>query len=132
MATYRGTSDNYAVGSTPPEITWTVVTGDTAAFKAYVTDENLNPLVISEWTIEMDIARKNASGGYDIILELYPEATATDGPGQFTVSLTEAQSRILRTNDAFDIQMTKPSVVWTIAKGKMVMVQDVTNATDPS
>ena len=39
MATFRNqTTDSYALGSTPPEIRWTVVRGDSAAFRVYVTD----------------------------------------------------------------------------------------------
>ena len=115
--------DFFALGSPPPQLEWTVVTGDTAAFRAYVTDENRNPLNIPDWTIEMDIVRPSTGS---LILELFPEATLEDGPGQFTVSLTSEQSDLLQTGDVFDIQMTQPDVVWTIARGAMKMIQDIT------
>jgi hypothetical protein len=30
--------DSFSIGSKPPTVTWTVVKGDTAAFRVYVTD----------------------------------------------------------------------------------------------
>ena len=44
MAQYRGYgSQSYAVGYEPPTVTWTVVKGDTASFRVYVTDNDKNP-----------------------------------------------------------------------------------------
>ena len=86
MAQYRGYgSQSYAVGYEPPTVTWTVVKGDTASFRVYVTDNDKNPLTIGDWTIEMDIVPPNTSVP---VVTLYPDATGDDGPGEFTVSLT--------------------------------------------
>ncbi len=121
MATYRN-SGAFSIGS-PPQITWTVVRGDTAAFRVYVTDNNRVPLNISEWTIAMDIYRPSTD---DVILELSPIATLDDGEGEFTVSLEAAESEILETDDIFDIQLSDGDRVWTIAAGKMIIIEDVT------
>jgi hypothetical protein len=56
MATYRGQgSDSFSIGAAPPTVLWTVVRGDTAAFRVYVTDENRQPLTIMsglfQWTL---------------------------------------------------------------------------------
>ena len=126
MAQYRGYgSQSYAVGYEPPTVTWTVVKGDTASFRVYVTDNDKNPLTISDWTIEMDIVPPNTSVP---VVTLYPEATEEDGPGEFTVSLTAADSALLSTGDRFDIQMssTSPVSVWTVAQGTMTMIDSVT------
>jgi hypothetical protein len=132
MATGRsaGTS-SYNVGSAPPEIVWTVVRGDTASFKAYVTTDELEPLFIPDWTIEMDIKR-----GDLVVATLYPTAipdnttpSPTDKiPGEFLVSLTATQCDLLRTGDVFDIQMTNTTLnqVWTVAQGSFVIIQDIT------
>ena len=126
MAQYRGYgSQSYAVGYEPPTVTWTVVKGDTASFRVYVTDNDKNPLTISDWTIEMDIVPPNTSVP---VVTLYPDATGDDGPGEFTVSLTAADSALLSTGDRFDIQMssTSPVSVWTVAQGTMTMIDSVT------
>lgn len=122
MAQYRGYADSFSVGYEPPTVTWTVVKGDTASFRVYVTDNNKNPLTIADWTIEMDIVRNGV-----VIVSLSPGATPDDGPGEFTVSLTSAESEDLETGDIFDIQMSDPSSVWTVAKGSMVMIDSVTD-----
>jgi hypothetical protein len=111
----------FYLGSIPPQIVWTVVRADTASFKVYVTDDAKEPLNISDWSIKMDIERN----GTDIVV-LYPEADPDDGPGEFTVSLTAEQSEMLETDDVFDIQLTDPTRVWTVAQGKMNIIEDVT------
>jgi hypothetical protein len=54
---------------------------------------------------------------------------------EFLVQLTSEQSDLLQTNDIFDIQMTNTSSdpnsvgyeqVWTVAKGYVVVIEDVT------
>lgn len=121
MAQYREYAQSFAVGYAPPTVSWTVVKGDTASFRVYVTDNNRNPLNIPDWTIAMDIVRNEI-----VIVSLTPEATADDGPGQFTVSLTSEESALLQTGDIFDIQMSDANNVWTVAKGSMVMIDSVT------
>ena len=115
-------SNSYAVGNVPPEIVWTVVRGDTASFRVYVTDDAKDPLIISEWNIAMDINRNNST-----IVSLVPEATISDLPGEFTVFLNSDQSELLQTGDIFDIQMTDDTRVWTVARGSMVIIEDVTD-----
>ncbi len=115
-------SNTYAVGNVPPEIVWTVVRGDTASFRVYVTDDAKDPLLISEWTIAMDINRVNTT-----IVSLSPDATVSDNAGEFTVFLDSDQSELLQTGDIFDIQMSDDTRVWTVAKGSMVIIEDVTD-----
>jgi hypothetical protein len=115
-------SNTYAVGNVPPEIVWTVVRGDTASFRVYVTDDVKAPLLISDWTIAMDINRNSST-----IVALTPEATDSDNEGEFTVFLESDQSEILQTGDIFDIQMSDDSRVWTVARGSMVIIEDVTD-----
>ena len=62
MATYRGQgTDSFSIGSAPPNVLWTLVRGDTAAFRVYVTDDNKDPLVIEDWTIAMEVKRPNTT-----------------------------------------------------------------------
>jgi hypothetical protein len=136
MATYRGQgSDNYSIGATPPYVSWTVVRGDTASFRVYVTDDNKDPLTIADWTIQMQVKRPSApvtpgaiTDNATLILNITPVADPDDGPGEFTVSLTAEQSGILQTNDIFDIELSLPQneIVWTVAQGKMIILEDVT------
>jgi hypothetical protein len=114
----------YNVGNEPPDVVWTVVRGDTASFKVYVTDDEKQPLTIDDWTIEMDINRSGST-----IVALTPSADEDDEPGEFTVHITAAQSELLNTNDIFDIQLSLPQdeKVWTVAKGKMLIIEDVTD-----
>ena len=124
----------YSVGNKPPMVTWTVVRGDTAAFKAYVTDDAKQPLNIADWSISMKIKRPNSLGkeviitdDSTLILTLTPAAEINELPGYFTVSLTDSESFILQTGDIFDIQLTQPGRVWTVAQGSMIILEDVTD-----
>jgi hypothetical protein len=119
MTTTR--QSGYSVGNVPPEVTWTVVRGDTASFRVYVTDDNKIALNIENWTVKMDIRREGS-----LIVSLSPEATALDGDGEFTVYVDSDESELLETGDIFDIQLSDPTRVWTVAKGSMVIIEDVT------
>jgi len=128
MTTFRNqTTDSYSLGSTPPEIRWTIVRGDSAAFRVYVTDDERNPLLMEDWQVDMDIYRPSTD---DVILSLEPQPIEfQDSEGSFTVSLTSVQSEILETGDVFDIQLTEldsGTRVWTVAKGSMVVIEDIT------
>jgi hypothetical protein len=125
MAQYRGYAQSFTVGYEPPTVTWTVVKGDTASFRVYVTDNDRNPLDIDEWSIAMDIVPPNTSAP---VVQLAPGPTVDDGPGEFTVALTPQESDLLETGDRFDIQLstTSPVSVWTVAQGTMVMIETVT------
>jgi hypothetical protein len=134
MATFRDQSlSSYSIGSAPPTVNWTIVKGDTAAFRVYVTDDNKDPLVIEDWTIEMEIKRPIVAGNLNDadpagVLILTPIATAEDGDGEFTVSLTSAQSKSLNTGDIFDIELSDASRVWTVARGILTVIEDITNS----
>jgi hypothetical protein len=134
MATYRGQGQtSYSVGLKPPEVTWTVVRGDTAAFRVYVTDDNKDPLVIGDWMIAMEIKRPNTSPGQftdnaELIVELVPAPGTGDGDGEFTVFLDSNQSVLLETGDIFDIELSDEERVWTVARGTMIIIEDVTNS----
>jgi hypothetical protein len=125
MATYRGQgSDSFSIGSAPPTVLWTLVRGDTAAFRVYVTDEERVPLTISEWNIAMDIVRPSTNNS--LILSLTPEATLNDDDGEFTVSLTAGESEDLETGDAFDIQLSDGARTWTVCRGTITVIEDIT------
>jgi hypothetical protein len=136
MATLRGSSNFYNVGNTPPRVTWTIVRGDTAAFKVYVTDDEKAPLNLEDWSIEMQIKRPTSPGNSGVItdaatliLTLTPEQDDDDASGEFTVSLTAAQSETLETGDIFDIELStdQDQIVWTVAQGSVVILEDVTD-----
>ena len=130
MTSYRTQGqDLFSVGAPPPTVLWTLVRGDTAAFRVYVTDENRNPLTISEWDISMDIARKTTNNNvvtYPVIVSLIPQATEDDDEGEFTVFLTSNESEILETEDIFDIQLDDGIRTWTVCKGSITVIEDVT------
>jgi hypothetical protein len=125
MAQYRGYAESFTVGYEPPTVTWTVVKGDTASFRVYVTDNDRTPIDVDAWSIAMDIVPPNTSTP---VVQLSPGPTVDDGPGEFTVSLTSEDSDLLATGDRFDIQLstTSPASVWTVAQGTMVMIETVT------
>jgi hypothetical protein len=134
MATTRGSAGSYSVGNRPPTVSWTVVRGDTSAFRVYVTDDAKQPLVIDDWTIDMEIKRPNnpddagiITDNANTILTLIPEQDADDADGEFTVSLTAEESSILETGDIFDIELSDPTRVWTVAQGSIIVLEDVTN-----
>lgn len=128
MATFRNQpTDSYALGAAPPEIRWTVVRGDSASFRVYVTNDAREPLLFEDWEVAMDIYRPSTS---QVILSLEPQPIEfQDTEGSFTVTLTSSQSQLLQTGDIFDIQLTElqsEARVWTVAKGSMVILEDVT------
>lgn len=136
MATTRGSASSYDVGNKPPIVNWTVVRGDTASFRVYVTDDAKQPLNIPDWDISMKIKRPNSSLNAGIITDdatlvmtLAPSADIDDAPGEFTVHLTSSESVQLETGDIFDIQLSTDNdlIVWTVAQGKMIILEDVTD-----
>jgi hypothetical protein len=128
MATFRNQpTDSYALGAAPPEIRWTVVRGDSAAFRVYVTNDAREPLLLEDWEVAMDIYRPSND---TVIVSLVPQPIEfQDEQGSFTVKLAASESRNLETGDIFDIQLTElesEGRVWTVAKGSMVIVEDIT------
>jgi hypothetical protein len=92
-----------------------------------VTDDARQPLNIPDWNIKIDFERF----GEDVFI-LYPEQSESDGPGEFVVSITANQSEMLQTDDVFDIQLSDPTRVWTVAQGKMFVIEDVTEPWEES
>ena len=137
MATYRGQgASTYDIGEKPPFINWTIVKGDTASFKVYLTDDDKQPLEISDWTIDAEFKRPTTTVEPQIITDtatliftLAPEQDVDDADGEFKINLTAAQTTLLRTNDIFDIELRLPqnALVWTVAQGKITLLEDVTN-----
>lgn len=136
MATSRGSSNFYNIGNTPPQVSWTLVRGDTASFKVYVTDDEKQPLNIADWSIEMQIKRPDSptnagkiTDDATLLLTLTPGADEDDLPGEFTVFLAADQSETLETGDIFDIELSLPQdqIVWTVAQGSIVVLEDVTD-----
>ena len=137
MATYRGQgASTYDIGETPPFVNWTIVKGDTASFKVYLTDDAKQPLTIDDWDIEVEFKRPTTPVTPQIITDtatlvfsITPAQDLDDADGEFKVNLTAAQSAQLRTNDIFDIELRLPqnTLVWTVAQGKITLLEDVTN-----
>ena len=137
MATYRGQgASSYDIGEAPPFINWTIVKGDTASFRVYLTDDSKEPLTISDWDIEVEFKRPTnpvtpqvITDAATLVFSITPEQDLEDEDGEFKVNLTAAQTAQLRTNDIFDIELRLPqnTLVWTVAQGKITLLEDVTN-----
>jgi hypothetical protein len=134
MATFRTNQakDFYAVGQRPPIVSWTLVKGDTAAFRVYTTDDNQDPLVIEDWDIRCEFRRPDVADNIDqdsagTIFTILPGPTPNDNLGEFTVSLTSAQTIQLKTGDVFDIELSDADRVWTVCQGRLIIIEDVTD-----
>ena len=137
MAVYRGQgASTYDIGEAPPFVNWTIVKGDTASFKVYLTDDAKEPLTIDDWDIEVEFKRPTTpvepqiiTDTASLIFTITPEQDQEDADGEFKVNLSAAQSAQLRTNDIFDIELRLPqnTLVWTVAQGKIILLEDVTN-----
>lgn len=137
MANYRGQgASTYDIGEKPPFVNWTIVKGDTASFRVYLTDDSKLPLSIPDWNIEVEFKRPTTPVNPQIITDsatliftITPEQDLEDAPGEFKVNLTAEQTSLLRTNDIFDIELRLPqdTLVWTVAQGKIILLEDVTN-----
>jgi hypothetical protein len=128
----------YNVGNQPPQVVWTIVRGDTSAFRVYVTDDAKQPISIPDWTISAKIKRPNNYLPADFgiitddattILTLTPAPVTGDGAGEFTVSLSASQSVTLETGDIFDVQLSSAgsAQVWTVCQGAVSVLEDVTD-----
>ena len=144
MATYRNPNETplegvtppstYNIGNKPPFINWTCVVGDTASFRVYVEDDQGNELDYDTtsagdtegWDISGEFRRYSDNTGDDLLFTVYPDQTEFDDAGEFTVTLSPAQSKILRTGDVFDIQLRDDTRVWTVCQGEMIMIGEVT------
>jgi hypothetical protein len=73
----------------------------------------------------MDIVREGTTSD-TVIVSLTPGITADDEDGEFTVALTANQSDLLETGDIFDIQLSDATRNWTVAKGTITVIEDVT------
>ena len=124
----------YNVGNIPPLVNWTCVIGDSASFRIYVEDDLENPLDYDTtsagdttgWDISGDFRRYSDNTGDDLLFTIYPDQSEFDEVGEFTVTLSPAQSKILRTGDVFDIQLRDDNRVWTVCQGEMTMIGEVT------
>ena len=111
------------VGATPPVIRWTLVKGDYAAFRMYVEDDQGHPIVIDDFSIKADFRR-----GSQLLFTITPgkgDLDTTDG--YFTVTLLPAQAKQLQTGDIFDIQLSDIEVIWTVARGIVTIIPEVTD-----
>ncbi|MDW7640785.1 MAG: hypothetical protein SCG72_00085, partial [Nitrosarchaeum sp.] len=132
MAVYRNPNESpldpqptapstYNIGNKPPLINWTCVIGDTASFRVYVEDDLGNPLDydttsagdVTGWDISGEFRRYSDNVGDDLLFTVYPEQSEFDEIGEFTVTVSATQSKILRTGDVFDIQLRDGVRVWT-------------------
>ncbi len=137
MATYRNKDESeltsvkapkiYNLGNKPPLINWTIVTGDSAAFRIYVEDDAGSPINVASWTLKAQFRRYSDNIGDDLIFTITPTKTNLDGDGEFTVAITPAQSKQLVTGDVFDVQLSDATRVWTVCQGEMVMIGEVTD-----
>jgi hypothetical protein len=116
------TAGEIEVGATPPIVRWTVVKGDYAAFRCYVEDDSGNPIVPDDYQIKADFRR-----GTEIIFSATPSQSEFDNVGEFTVSITPAQCKLLQSNDVFDVQLSDAVVVWTVCRGIMTVISEVTD-----
>jgi hypothetical protein len=117
----------YNVGNKPPLVNWTIVTGDSAAFRIYVQDDLGDAINIADWTIRSQFRRYSDNVGDDLLFTLTPTAMGLDDDGEFTVFLTPAQSKQLLTGDVFDVQLSDATRVWTVCQGEMTMIGEVTD-----
>lgn len=125
MADYRNQQSRIlGLGSEPPQLLWTVVRGDTASFRVYVTDDNKEPMNLESWILAADFYRPSTS---TTVVQTTPQITEDDSLGSFTVSLGASQSEVLQSGDIFDIQISNDETVWTVGMGTMSIIEDVTN-----
>ena len=150
MATYRNPNETplegvtppstYNIGNKPPYINWTCVIGDTASFRVYVEDDLGNQLDydttsagdVTGWDISGEFRRYSDNVGDDLLFTVYPDQTESDEVGEFTVTVSATQSKILRTGDVFDIQLRDGVRVWTVCQGEMIMIGEVTEQDEVS
>ena len=125
----------YNLGNIPPLVNWTVVIGDSASFRIYVEDDLGNEVDytndesgdITGFDIKADFRRYSDNVGTDLIFSVTPYATEFDDAGEFTVTISPAQSKQLRTGDVFDVQLSDATRVWTVCQGEMIMIGEVTD-----
>jgi hypothetical protein len=112
------------IGAAPPIVRWTVVKGDSASFRIYVEDDKQVAINPNDYSIKADFRR-----GESLLFSTVPSKTAFDLAGEFTVYLAPGQAKLLSTGDIFDVQLSDPVVVWTVCRGVMNVIAEVTDRT---
>ena len=112
------------IGAAPPIVRWTVVKGDSASFRIYVEDDKQVAINPNDYSIKADFRR-----GDSLLFSTVPSKTAFDLAGEFTVHLAPGQAKLLSTGDIFDVQLSDPVVVWTVCRGVMNVIAEVTDRT---
>lgn len=112
------------IGAAPPIVRWTVVKGDSASFRIYVEDDRQVAIDPTDYSIKADFRR-----GASLLFSTVPTKTGFDDAGEFTVYLTPGQCKLLATGDIFDVQLSDPVVVWTVCRGVMNVIAEVTDRT---
>ena len=140
MATYRNPNETpitgvtppatYNIGNKPPLVNWTLVSGDSAAFRIYVEDDLQEPINVNEWSIKADFRRYSDDIGDDLVFTTIPAPTGFDDAGEFTVFVSPAESRLLATGDVFDVQLSDATRVWTVCQGEVLIIGDITDQDD--
>lgn len=105
----------------PASIEWRVYSGDTATITIIISDENDQPIDMTDYTVTSEI-RKN-------VTDANPDSTITvNANSNGIVSLTIPDTSILAEYQYFDIQTVdnNSGVVNTILKGTIIKEQDVT------
>ena len=126
MATLRGSSGSYLIGSAPPEIVWTVVRGDTAKLRVdFLENDESTHYDITNWEF--------ASSTYDFRGDILDplEVTVGDGyvdivaPASLTAEWGNGYSSIVG-ELAFDLEATlDDGTVWTPVIGVITVLGDV-------
>jgi len=112
------------IGAAPPIVRWTIVKGDSASFRIYVEDDKQIAINPNDYSIKADFRR-----GSELLFSTVPSKTAFDLAGEFTVYIAPGQSKLLSTGDIFDVQLSDPVVVWTVCRGVMNVIAEVTDRT---
>ena len=87
---------------------------------------------VTGWDISGDFRRYSDNVGDDLLFTVYPDQSEFDEVGDFTVTVSATQSKILRTGDVFDIQLRDGVRVWTVCQGEMIMIGEVTEQDEVS
>jgi hypothetical protein len=117
------------IGSSPVNIKWNVVRGDTATLRVdFLEDDEVTAIDISGWTIEATAYDSKAGLSYELDITTNSGWIVISADSDVTENWgTGIKYRVNELN--FDVQVTlEDSTVWTPVIGVISVIADVTGA----
>jgi hypothetical protein len=130
MAITRGSSNFYAVGNTPPDVTWTVVRGDSASFTvSLLENDEVTAFDTEGWTYSATAYDPTSDVLDDLPVTVEGSVVTVTAPAETTANWGIRYKSVVA-ELSFDLQAVVPdgnsTITWTPVIGTICVLGDVT------